>query len=118
MISQRTGASGAMEVTLDVFSGRPNPSWRLSAEEERELAELLSDLPPTEERVVGSRLGYRGFYITNLEERPGLPHEIFAANRVVVIRDEGGTNYSSDSAGIEQWLIRQAQQRGYGPLIE
>lgn len=107
-----------MNVTLDVFSGRPNPSWSLSVQEERELARLLSDLPPTEERVVGNGLGYRGFRITNPEQRLGLPSEIVVAKGVVIIRDEGETNYYSDSTGIEQWLIQQAQGKGYGSLIE
>lgn len=55
-------------VSLDVFSGLPNPSWQLSDAEEKELNDRLASLTTTTHQrpsgVVGG-LGYRGFVITN-----------------------------------------------------
>ena len=51
-------------VELDVFSGRPNPTWQLADVDARRLAELVVGLA----RVPGSApqppaLGYRGFLV-------------------------------------------------------
>jgi hypothetical protein len=54
-------------VTLDVFSGRANPTWQLTDSEDKELNDRLSSLTKvTHQRpsgIVGG-LGYRGFTIT------------------------------------------------------
>lgn len=49
-------------IELDVFSGRPNPSWQLDVQARKELVSLLNALPPAQTpapEVPG--LGYRGF---------------------------------------------------------
>src|SRR3954454_19332066 len=63
-------------VTLDVFSGRPNPSWTLSVNEEAELARRLQTLPPSFQSPAGSDLGYRGFLLVNDSKRPDFPSEV------------------------------------------
>lgn len=53
-------------VMLDVFSGRPSPSWSLTAAQTEALTRLLDSLP-TDEGTDGATqapgLGYRGFTI-------------------------------------------------------
>jgi hypothetical protein len=49
-------------IELDVFSGRPNPSWQLDGEARKKLVSLLGALAPAQTpapEVPG--LGYRGF---------------------------------------------------------
>jgi hypothetical protein len=57
----------ATMVTLDVFSGRPNPTWQLTPDEERELNGRMTSMSTfTHQRPTGvvGGLGYRGFLIT------------------------------------------------------
>lgn len=56
-----------MHVELDVFSGRPNPTWALATEQADELARLHAALPATDARTsLPDGLGYRGFKIRGL----------------------------------------------------
>lgn len=62
-----------MRVELDIFSGRPNPSWELSVDEAAELSRRLAALIKTETRPDEGGLGYRGFVITNPDPLAGIP---------------------------------------------
>jgi hypothetical protein len=64
----------ATQVTLDIFSGLPDPTWTLTAEQERELRALLAGLPATDCRPLDLQLGYRGFVVW-LAQRPELSNE-------------------------------------------
>jgi hypothetical protein len=61
-----------LQVELDIFSGRPNPTWILSPKEEKELLDRIHDDPkamlPT--TATNGRLGYRGYVVTALSEDP------------------------------------------------
>jgi hypothetical protein len=107
-----------MLVTLEVFSGRPNPSWTLSAEQEQELIRRLQSLPPSDRSPAGGGLGYRGFRIVNNSRRAQVPSEVVVAEGLVTVRDDRGTRHHTDVNGIESWLVEQARQRGYGVLLE
>jgi hypothetical protein len=49
---------------LDIFSGRPNPSWTFGPAERERLLKLLHDAPATVEGDgVPPELGYRGFVV-------------------------------------------------------
>jgi hypothetical protein len=52
------------QVELDIFSGRPNPTWTLTASEASDLASRISKLThiETKEQRPGN-LGYRGFIV-------------------------------------------------------
>lgn len=59
-----------LQVELDIFSGRPNPSWTLSGKEEKELLDRLTAepkaiLPPA---ATNGRLGHRGYIVTAVSE--------------------------------------------------
>lgn len=67
-----------MQLTFDMFSGRPNPSWRLPSGVGSKVIELIGDsclLPPYSSAPFPSRLGYRGLEIV-------LPTEIVQKYRV------------------------------------
>jgi hypothetical protein len=53
---------GAM-VSLDIFSGRPNPVWTLSPAETIALRGLLDRLPASPCPSLPAQLGYRGFVV-------------------------------------------------------
>lgn len=106
-----------MEVTLDVFSGRPNPSWTLSPEEAEELAGKLEDLPPSDRSAAADDLGYRGFVVTGLQDPTGSPSQVHVVGGIVTVRSDVGARSYVDAGEIERWLGEQARRRGYGELL-
>jgi hypothetical protein len=58
-----------MWVELDIFSGRPNPRWVLSAAEEKSVTDLYENLPPGSGAAfpADAGLGYRGFRILDAQ---------------------------------------------------
>src|SRR4051812_41825939 len=67
-VPQRVDRAGnaTVEVTIDVFSGRPNPSWILTPDEEVELESriaLATPLQPMANLREDERLGYRGLIV-------------------------------------------------------
>jgi hypothetical protein len=54
-----------MLVELDLFSGRPNPCWRLDERDHREFLKLQGRLSPTPAALDPPPLGYRGFVCTD-----------------------------------------------------
>lgn len=52
-----------MRVTLDVYSGRPNPTWRLTAKETKELVDRVAGKAVRSLGEVPAVLGYRGFVV-------------------------------------------------------
>jgi len=60
----------AVEVTLDVFSGRPNPRWPLTAAQTAELAQRLAQLRQTPSGPLREPpdLGYRGLQVNRGED--------------------------------------------------
>lgn len=81
-----------VRVTIDIFSGRPNPSFLLDEKEAREILRQLSSTPEavTSEDVAAGVLGYRGM-ILELEEEPAgklaLPRRLRVGGGVS--KDEG-----------------------------
>jgi hypothetical protein len=98
-------------VTIDVFSGRPNPSVVVDGPEERELLERLrparearrSEAAPFDE----SALGYRGIIIHAVGRRPrGVPADLRVVNRLALgeqgaygIADEAFEDFVCGSTG-------------------
>lgn len=52
------------KVTLDVYSGRPNPTWSLTEEQTESLLGIIRDLPPASPARTFDGLGYRGFMVS------------------------------------------------------
>lgn len=112
-----TGAAAYADVTLDIFSGRPNPQWTLAAEE---IAPLLPG--PGAQPIAGADeppgLGYRGFLITYVSAETGVPVQYRAYAGAVTIGSKGEQRILADDKGLELWLLEDARQRGYGDLLE
>lgn len=102
-----------MRVELDIFSGRPNPTWELSSEEVDEFTARLSDLTPCDRAFAPPGLGYRGFEIRDLGERPEIPARLRVLDGFVFVFEDDQTRCFQDEKGIEGWLIEQARTRGY-----
>ncbi len=114
-----------VEVTLGVFSGRPDPNWTLSEREVEELRRLLDRglKTPMKQQQKLQGLGYRGFIIRNEARVKGIPEEMEVYNRTIAIVEterglEEKRTYYEDVNRIELWLVEQAADRGYGDAIE
>ncbi len=107
---------GTMKVELDMFSGRPNPTWNLTREETATLAAMLQQLPPAPAPAGEPRLGYRGFLLSNPERVGGLPTRIRIGGGIVILEDE--MEFHFDTHRAEHWLLRQASDHGFGALVK
>jgi hypothetical protein len=97
-------------ITLNVFSGRPNPTWLLNDSEEDQLADRLrSSQELTERRPSGAfgGLGYRGFSITRDAAHPQGPLSMMV-HQGIVDQQSGGANVIA-SPGLETWLAQTGQ---------
>ena len=63
-------------VTLNIFSGRKNPTWLLSKEQADKLASIIKELPTVNSTRSFDGLGYRGFRVTFPSTMLGKPTEI------------------------------------------
>lgn len=102
-----------MRVTLDVFSGRPNPSWDLSSWHARELQARLSEkrVPPV--HLERPMLGFRGLIVTAQHDeagRRGLPVTFRLGAPVSAQTTAGAMTASAEpeTRPVAQWLLRSA----------
>ncbi len=70
-----------MIVTLDAFSGRPNPSWNVSEEDRRQLVDRVANRALKAADAVDDVLGYRGL-IVSAERDDEVPEGFPASFRV------------------------------------
>jgi hypothetical protein len=108
-----------LHVELDVFSGRPNPVWSLSADSTEDLRARLARLdglghagtPPE------GQLGYRGFLVHRLDEDGHLRPWCRVVHRTVWMLEGDQWRTYRDSWGIEAWLRDRATEQGLAPLL-
>jgi len=99
-----------VEVQLDVFSGRPNPCWTLSGESVRTLEQMLGGLQP-DRAPEPPGLGYRGILVVGPEI------ELRAFDSVLTLKRDGTERSFRDTAGLENRLLEQAREHGFGELL-
>ena len=108
-----------IDVTLDIFSGRENPSWSLSEYQTNIFETKVQDLtfgdPPRESP---NRLGYRGFTVSISNYWAGLPRELYVAESYITAQIGEEKRGSIDICGLEEWLITLAGEKGYSKIIE
>lgn len=106
-----------MEVTLDVFSGRPNPTWVLSDEQARELIDRAAGRALAAPDSGPGLLGFRGYIVTAVSddaaERAGLPAsfrlDAVPADRLVAPEGLAARALTVDeSAAASTWLLSTA----------
>src|SRR6516225_8976867 len=96
-------------VTLDIYSGRPNPTWVLSEDNSSALAERFHAVEePTTQSSSGAlgKLGYRGFIVTPSGSGP--LHPAFHVHEGIVNRGLQATNVIDRERGLETFLLSTA----------
>jgi len=107
------------KVTMDVFSGRENPEWDMSADE---FSVFLDKYKRTQfhsnaREMDVPDLGYRGFYVSYLDDVCGeVPKTEHIFDGCVSFRNRDGL-YTSDN-GLEEWLFEKATEKGYGDIVK
>jgi hypothetical protein len=107
-----------MKVILNVFSGRPDPCWDLTAEEASALARYLSDLLPARRTLPEGNLEHRGLTVANPDRLASLPVQIQVFQGIIGVWENGYPTYYHDLHHVEDWLIELARQRGYESLLD
>jgi hypothetical protein len=70
MLNFESDKSSNATVELDIFSGRPNPSWTVRREDQAKLVTLLrDDLMEKARSDAAPPLGYRGFIVRFTSDR-------------------------------------------------
>jgi hypothetical protein len=105
-------------VFLQVYSGRPNPSWPLEGEALDAVAERVRAAreQPAAVAPPAPVLGYRGFRIGNPTEGE-LPLTMTVWRGLVITVLDGATETFRDQADLEGFLLAEARNRGYGELL-
>ena len=90
------------DLELDMYSGRPNPVWQLTAAEVSELEARFADLRASSASTP-EHLGYRGFI---LRARSGQDIRVYAGSIFVE------NKVYADVHDAEAWLIAFAERKG------
>jgi len=103
----------SVTVTLDVFSGRPNPSWILDDEEARQLLDRIHSVDkrtPLKTPGAEGQLGYRGFLIQSTATSP-FGQLRLRAHQGVIDPGPGELSWVNDDLEIEKALLKSAGDR-------
>jgi hypothetical protein len=106
-----------MDVEVDLYSGRPNPHFRLNPDEASEVLRRLADLPPLSDHAAPREgLGYRGLRLVP-ESSDSIAEIEVSAGVVVVHNRDGSVVYLADPGRtLERWLIETGAE-SLGPDV-
>ena len=93
-------------ITLDAFSGQPNPTWTLSSAETADLKALLATTALTSTpaaRTADGVLGYRGMLIDLSDATTGAAQQWRVFNSVITGQ---GATWTDPQRRVEHWLLR------------
>jgi hypothetical protein len=108
---------GNVVVELDAYSGRPNPTWTLTAVEAAEAQRRLRNLPVAPgARMPEAVLGYRGFRLRDATASPSTGRRIYVTSGLVQVEDSDEPLYR-DVHGLEAWLREIARREGHGSVL-
>lgn len=113
----RARDEGPIVIVLDVFSGRPNPSWIVHGAAAREVRIRLRRAGARTSSPLRAGLGYRGFELDGGERRNAPGDRRRVACGVVEVRNGSRVRRHEDDGMVERLLLRQARERGYGDLV-
>jgi hypothetical protein len=119
LCSSAMSQAESLTVTVDIYSGRPNPTFEITDPATigllRERLKVLSDGSLGEsERHAFNRLGYRGVLITHAGGVEGMPARIQILNGNVKVkgREDGAAQFFRGDGGLERLFLGVAKQKG------
>jgi len=105
-------------IELDVFSGRPNPTWELSAADTATLIGMINSLAQSPPVDLPTPLGYRGFLVTLDEPQSGSAATIRAYQGIVEYQGRETRTYADTDKQVELWLLATARPHIDGQLYD
>jgi len=118
-VGGRVMAEPATVVTLDVYSGRPNPEWTLSDAEARELHARLDALnsPLGAQPPRNDNLGYRGLRVTTRRQSKDV--EVTVGKGAIAVEDSASAAYYRDTnRQLERWLFETGKPKLRPQLVQ
>jgi hypothetical protein len=97
-----------IQVEAIVFSGRANPRWLLTAQEQARVHDLLAQAAPGEGQTIEGQLGYTGFNLTFQTATERIVLWVYDG----VIRYDDSKRvafYQDDRRGLERFLLETSQ---------
>ena len=110
----------SVTVRLLIFSGRPDPEWTLDEESKDQLSSRLHEALGREDSnpPPPPRLGYRGFLVRPSRAAASELPEFTVFRGVLTVGAGARARHSRDAAGVEELLLAQARERGYGEALD
>ncbi len=100
-----------IQVSLAIFSSRPDPSWRLSLANAQTLRQQLATRPPFSGEQAVAGLGYGGFIIRDLNTAPAdQPIVRVYRGQVQSQTDTQLTLTADPDRQLERWLLATADR--------
>jgi hypothetical protein len=112
-----TNKSMKEPIVIDVFSGRPNPSWIPDDKAWIELQQKISTEHKIDCGPVPDALGYKGFLLRVEPSAAGTAQTIRVFKGKLWYENNPVQCYT-DNGDLEKWLIDQAKQHGFAQLIK
>ncbi len=107
------GTQNQSTVTADMFSGRPNPMWMLSADGTQQLEKLLAGLATADrEPPTFDQLGFRRFSVSDVRYN-GVPSTVSVTPDIVVLNGTG--TVLSDPEDLVYTFLRSEAERELSP---
>ena len=100
-VADRASSGAEAKVELDIFSGRPNPAWTLSASQRDELLRLLRIERPKVAGPALPGLGYRGLTV---RVQQGRKTDVFHVSDGAIEIDRG--HRADTGNAIERFLLK------------
>jgi len=93
-----------VNVELDIYSGRPNPTWTLSSQDGDSFDSKLAALPAAQPSTLPNPLGYRGF-IVRTRRGDDETRSVVQQGHVQSTRGQATTFRSDPDRALERWLL-------------
>jgi hypothetical protein len=103
---------GTATVTIDVFSGVPNPTWTLDEDEVEDMLSMWSDLATTTGIEYPGILGYRGIIVDFSDGSQ------MWVSRGVVVDDASDAARADTDRALEAWLLETGRAAMDGALLD
>lgn len=102
-----TLTANRVSVTLEIFSGRPDPTWSLPPEMTAELLRRLRALEATTDAPKSSdQLGYRGIHAELRGDEANTTMLFVSHGHATVVTPGQRTYYTDAGRELESWLAR------------
>ena len=107
-------------VRLQIFSGRPDPTWKLSEPQVEELTALISalhDVTDLKPPAVAGRLDYRGFVVTADAREDLAPEQVLLIHGGIIDRQRFTLNIVDKDNTVELFLLSTAPPSKVDPSL-